>query len=94
MQVNANIQQTEKCVICHWTMPRKHKLMGRGDESQIDLTPTRIVSLILKIQSHQTTLPEGSVTGKKYLKNYETIFFSLGFQNLGYQIGSCCYFIS
>ena len=36
MQVNANIQQTEKCVICHWTMPQKHgvDVMGReGGES-------------------------------------------------------------
>ena len=39
MQVNTNIHQTKKCVICHWTMPRKHELMGRGGESWIVLTP-------------------------------------------------------
>ena len=32
--------------------------MGRGGgESQIDLSPVRLMYLMLKIQSHQTTLP-------------------------------------
>ena len=44
MQVIANIQYTEKHVICHWTMPQKDELMGRGGESQIDSTPARLVS--------------------------------------------------
>ena len=49
MQMNANIQQTKKCVICHWMNNALETwwvdVMGReGGESQIDVTPARLLS--------------------------------------------------
>ena len=51
-------------------------VMGRGGgESQIDLTPARLLYLMRKIQSHQTTLPWGSATGKNIFEIMKLSFF-------------------